>query len=137
VVTYISNSVAETEEIGRQFSEQSERGWIVALEGALGTGKTHFTKGFVSGLGSDAIVTSPTFTIVHEYRGGRAPIYHFDFFRVDDRESLIRLDLDDYLFGDGICVIEWADRFPDLIPENAHWITLAMDSAETRTINIR
>ena len=92
-------------------------GSVLALTGELGTGKTQFVKGLVAGLGSDAAVTSPTFTIVHEYPGGRLPVYHFDFFRIEDRQSAMRLGLDDYFFGDGVSVIEWADKFPELIPQ--------------------
>jgi tRNA threonylcarbamoyladenosine biosynthesis protein TsaE len=136
VATFISNSQAETEAIGRQFAVQNVGvGSILALKGELGSGKTLFTKGLVAGLGSDATVTSPTFTIVHEYPGGRFPVYHFDFFRLEDRKSVARLGLDDYLFGDGVSVIEWADRFPEFIPEQARWILFEIKSESTRTIS--
>jgi tRNA threonylcarbamoyladenosine biosynthesis protein TsaE len=84
VATFISNNPAETEAIGRLFAKDVGLGSVLALQGALGTGKTQFVKGFVAGVGSSASVTSPTFTIVHEYPGGRLPIYHFDFFRLRD-----------------------------------------------------
>ena len=103
---------------------------MLALVGELGAGKTHFTKGLVAGLGSTAVVTSPTFTIIHEYGDGKLPIYHFDFFRLDERERLMRLGLDDYFFGDGVCVVEWADRFPELMPEQARWIRFEMPTAD-------
>src|SRR5205814_1995859 len=90
-----------------------------------------------AGLGSDAIVASPTFTIIHEYSGGRLPIYHFDFFRLEDRQSASRLGLDDYFFGDGVSVIEWADRFPDLIPEQARWIDFEIKSENQRAITLQ
>jgi tRNA threonylcarbamoyladenosine biosynthesis protein TsaE len=109
----------------------------LALTGELGAGKTQFVKGLVAGLGSDAAVTSPTFTIVHEYAGGRLPVYHFDFFRLEDRPSTARLGLDDYFFGDGVSVIEWADRFFDLIPKHAHWLAFEMSSEDTRVINVQ
>ena len=134
MATFISNSPAETEEIGRQFAQRLHAGSVLALTGELGSGKTQFVKGLVAALGSDAAVTSPTFTIVHEYPGGRLPIYHFDFFRLQDRQSIARLGLDDYFFGDGVSVIEWADRFPDLIPENARWISFELKSEKERTI---
>ena len=114
MATFISNSPAETEAIGRQFAEEIGVGSVLALKGDLGSGKTVFVKGLVAGLGSRADVTSPTFAILHEYRGGRVPIYHFDFFRLKERQSVGRLGLDDYFFGDGVSVIEWADRFPGL-----------------------
>ena len=94
-----------------QIAEDLDTGSVLALKGELGSGKSIFTKGLVAGLGSSAAATSPTFTIVHEYQGGRLPIYHFDFFRLENRESAERLGLDDYFFSDGVCVIEWADRF--------------------------
>jgi tRNA threonylcarbamoyladenosine biosynthesis protein TsaE len=134
VVTFISNSPAETEEFGRQFAKRLSAGSILALTGELGSGKTQFVKGLVAGVGTAAVVTSPTFTIVHEYSGGRWPIYHFDFFRIEDRQSAVRLGLDEYFFDDGVSVIEWADRFPDLIPQSAQWISFEMKSENERTI---
>ena len=86
MATFISNSASETEAIGRQFAKELDAGSILALKGELGSGKTQFTKGLVAGLGSSLPVTSPTFTIIHEYPGGRLPVYHFDFFRLENRE---------------------------------------------------
>lgn len=135
MATFISNSAVDTEEAGRRFASKVEKGAVLALKGDLGSGKTHFTKGFVKGVGSEKRVTSPTFTILHEYDGGRFPIYHFDFFRLEDPESVLRLGLDEYLFGQGVSVIEWADRFPDLIPEHACWISFEIKAQETRAIH--
>jgi tRNA threonylcarbamoyladenosine biosynthesis protein TsaE len=118
VATFISNSPAETEAMGQQFAEEIGIGSILALRGDLGSGKTVFVKGLVDGLGSRADVTSPTFTILHEYRGGRLPVYHFDFFRLEERESIVRLGLD-VTFSAMASVIEWAERFPELIPQRA------------------
>ena len=137
MATFISNSPAETEAIGRQFAKELNVGSILALEGELGSGKTQFTKGLVAGLESSAPVTSPTFTIIHEYPGGRLPVYHFDFFRLENRESVAQLGLDDYFFGDGISVIEWADRFPESIPNQARWILFEIRSENARMINIK
>jgi len=134
VVTFISNSPAETEKFGCQFAKKLSAGSILALKGELGSGKTQFVKGLAAGVGSNAAVTSPTFTIVHEYSGGRWPIYHFDFFRIEDRQSAVRLGLDDYFFDDGVSVIEWADRFPNLIPESAQWVSFEMKSENERAI---
>jgi tRNA threonylcarbamoyladenosine biosynthesis protein TsaE len=134
VATFISNSPLETQGIGRQFAKNLAAGSVLALTGELGSGKTQFVKGLVTGLGSDVAVTSPTFTIVHEYPGGRLPIYHFDFFRLQDRPSIARLGLDDYFFGNGVSVIEWADRVPDLIPANARWISFELKSENERVI---
>jgi len=137
VATFISNSPAETEAIGRRLAEDVGAGSALALTGDLGSGKTVFVKGLVVGLGSSADVTSPTFTILHEYRGGRVTVYHFDFFRLEDRQSVARLGLDDYFFGDGVSVIEWADRFPEFIPEQARWILFEIKSQNQRAITIQ
>jgi tRNA threonylcarbamoyladenosine biosynthesis protein TsaE len=122
--------------MGRELAKDIRAGSVLALKGELGSGKTLFTKGLVAGLGTSAPVSSPTFTIVHEYQGGRLPVYHFDFFRLDNRESVARLGLDDYLFGDGVSVIEWADRFPDLVPDRAHWISFEIKSERQRIITL-
>jgi tRNA threonylcarbamoyladenosine biosynthesis protein TsaE len=137
VATFISNSPAETEAAGRRLADDVGVGSVLALQGELGSGKTLFTKGFVAGMGSYANVSSPTFTIAHEYRDGRLPVYHFDFFRVENRQSLARLGLDDYFFGDGVSVIEWADRFPEFIPEKARWILFEIKSEKQRAITVR
>jgi tRNA threonylcarbamoyladenosine biosynthesis protein TsaE len=134
LVTFISSSPAETEAIGMRVTEDLDAGSVLALKGELGSGKTVFTKGLVTGLGGGAMATSPTFTIVHEYQGGRLPIYHFDFFRLENRGSTDRLGLDDYFFGDGVCVIEWADRFPALVPAHARWIFFEIKSERQRII---
>ncbi len=136
MATFISNSAAETEAFGREFARQIDKGEVVALQGELG-GKPQFVKGFVAGIGSNVEVTSPTFTLIHEYSGGRMPVYHFDFFRVEDRQSVERLGLDDYFFGDGVSVIEWADRFPELIPDSARWILFSTKSETQRVIAIK
>ena len=137
MATFISNSPAETEAIGRQLAERIDVGAVLALKGELGSGKTLFVKGLVAGLGSSADVTSPTFTIAHEYRGGRLPVYHFDFFRLEDSQSLAQLGLDDYFFGDGLSVIEWADRFPEFIPEQARRISFEIKSETQRAITFK
>ena len=137
MATLISNSPAETEAIGLQFAKELNVGSILALEGELGSGKTQFTKGLVAGLESSAPVTSPTFTIIHEYPGGRLPVYHFDFFRLENRKSVAHLGLDDYFFGDGVSVIEWADRFPEFIPEQARWILFEIRSENARMISVK
>ncbi len=132
---FISNSAEETVAFGRERARSIRAGDVLALSGDLGTGKTQFVKGLVEGVGSEAAVTSPTFTIVHEYFGGRVPVYHFDFYRLEDRAAALRLGLDEYFFGEGVSVIEWADRFRDIIPGHAQWIFLAMKSETTRTID--
>ena len=134
MATFISNSPDETESFGRQLAGNVKPGDVLALTGGLGSGKTQFVKGLVAGLGATTAATSPTFTLIHEYSGGRLPIYHFDFFRVEDRQSAERLGLEEYFFGDGVSVIEWADRIPELIPENAFWISFETKLETQRVI---
>ena len=131
---FISKSAEETAAFGRERALTTRAGDVVALAGDLGTGKTQFVKGFVAGLGSEAVVTSPTFTLLHEYGGGRLTVYHFDFYRLEDGVAALRLGLDDYFFGDGVSVVEWADRFRDLIPRHANWISFEMKSENERVI---
>jgi tRNA threonylcarbamoyladenosine biosynthesis protein TsaE len=137
VATLISNSPGETEALGRQVAIETCAGAVLALKGDLGSGKTSFVKGLVAGFGSHDDVTSPTFTILHEYRGGRLPVYHFDLFRVENPQSIERLGVDEYFFSDGVSVIEWADRFPEFIPDQARWIEFEITSETQRTITLQ
>ena len=118
----ISHSPAETIALARTLAATLRRGAVLALSGDLGAGKTHFVKGLAAGLGTAASVTSPTFTLLHEYPGGRLPLYHFDFYRLDDADEALRIGLDEYLDGDGICVIEWAEKFRALLPPHTRWL---------------
>ncbi len=131
-----SASPAATAATGAEEGRRAKAGGVFAITGDLGAGKTQFVKGFVAGVGSEAAVTSPTFTLLHEYGGGRFPVYHFDFYRIEDADALVRLGFNDYLYGGGICVIEWADRFRALIPEHARWISLAVKSETARIIEL-
>jgi tRNA threonylcarbamoyladenosine biosynthesis protein TsaE len=131
---FISNSVEETIAAGSRYGREARAGDVLALIGDLGAGKTQFVKGFVAGVESRADVTSPTFVLVHEYADGRLPIYHFDFYRIEDRDALLSLGFDDYVFGDGVSLIEWADRFPDVIPAHAKWVSFEMRDEYVRVI---
>lgn len=130
----ISADVNATVAAGRELGYAAHAGDVFGLVGDLGAGKTQLVKGLVEGVGCSAPVTSPTFTLIHEYEGGRAPVYHFDFYRLDTAEAAMQLGLDEYLFGDGICVIEWADRFPDLLPQATRWISISLRENGDRVI---
>ena len=131
---FITHNDAETAAAGARCASTAATGDIFALTGDLGAGKTQFVKGFVSGLDCSAEVTSPTFTLIHEYTGGRIPVYHFDWYRLGSAEAAMRLGLDEYLFGDGTCIVEWADRFPQLLPGNAQWISIRITGESERVI---
>lgn len=119
-MTRLAN-VEETIAWGRTLAASLKPGDVVALVGTLGAGKTHATKGIVAGLGSTEEVSSPTFTLVHEYTGGRVTAFHFDFYRLDAAEEVINIGWDDYLDAGGIVIVEWADKFPALLPEGTRW----------------
>ncbi len=119
---------------GRTQATVQRRGDVLALCGDLGAGKTHFVKGLAAGLGSEIAVTSPTFTLIHEYAGGRLPLYHFDFYRLEEEDEALKIGLDEYLDGDGVCVIEWADKFPALLPAHTRWYRFTHRADGTRGI---
>ena len=121
-----SRSEAETFAVGRGLGESAKSGDIFLLDGDLGVGKTVFAKGVAAGLGIDEPVVSPTFTIVHEYEG-RLPLYHFDVYRIADPDEMYEIGFDEYLYGDGVCLIEWPSQVEELLPEEAVRITIEKD----------
>ncbi|MFQ6616081.1 MAG: tRNA (adenosine(37)-N6)-threonylcarbamoyltransferase complex ATPase subunit type 1 TsaE [Fidelibacterota bacterium] len=133
--TLTSGSPEETREIASRFARSLSPGDVVALEGELGSGKTTFIQGLAQGLGIPDVVNSPTFKLVSEYEG-RVTLYHLDFYRLESPRELVNLGLDHYLLGNGIAAIEWADRFPDLIPEGALSVRLTASSESVREIRI-
>lgn len=122
---------------GERFATTLQAGDVVALNGDLGAGKTHFSKGLVVGLGAGDEVTSPTFSLVQEYLSGRFPIYHFDFYRLETAEELISLGWDDYLDEGGIILVEWADKFPEFLPDTTLWLDLAIEGDGRHTVKKR
>ena len=123
---------AATIAAGASLAVGLKAGDVIALTGGLGAGKTHFTKGLVHGLGSDEAVTSPTFTLVHEYRTGRLPVFHFDFYRMEKESEVTAIGWDEYLEAGGVCVVEWADRFPNLLPPQTQWWALEVEGGGRR-----
>ncbi len=115
-MTIETNREEETFELGVQMARGAKPGRVFALIGDLGVGKTIFTKGFAAGLGIDGPVCSPTFTIVQIYEEGRLPFYHFDVYRIGGVEEMDEIGFDDYVYGDGVTLIEWADLIKEILP---------------------
>ena len=117
----------ETFEVGRKIGMNAKPGQIYTLTGDLGVGKTVFTQGVAAGLGITEPVNSPTFTIIQEYEDGRLPFYHFDVYRIADLEEMEEIGYDDYFFGQGICLIEWAELIEEILPEKRIEVTIEKD----------
>jgi tRNA threonylcarbamoyladenosine biosynthesis protein TsaE len=109
--TSISHSPAETEALGERWGREARSGWVIALSGDLGAGKTQLVKGLARGLGIAARVHSPTFTLVNIYAGGRLPLFHLDLYRLETREQILGSGLEEYLSPVGVTVVEWAERW--------------------------
>ncbi len=122
--------------LGRECARDSKAGDIWILDGDLGAGKTHWTKGFVAGIGSNQEVTSPTFSLVHEYRDGRLPVFHFDFYRLKDIGELHALGWDEYLDQDAVVIVEWGKRFPEAFPGHVRTLRITSLDNGSRTVEI-
>lgn len=122
---FIVDSVSQTLDLGKNLGKNMFPGAIVCITGDLGTGKTHITKGIAKGLNITEPITSPTFTIVNEYHSGTHILYHFDVYRVNDPDEIYAIGFDEYIFGEGVSVIEWANYIEELIPENFIHIKLS------------
>lgn len=130
----ILKSEADTESLGLMLAEAAEPGDIIALIGDLGTGKTALTKYIAKGLGIKEDISSPTFTIVKEYKSGRLPLYHFDVYRLGCGDELMDIGAEEMLEGDGLCVIEWADIVSDVLPADSLVVRLEYGSSENERI---
>lgn len=130
----IIKSEEDTRKLGLELAKDAKAGDVFALVGDLGTGKTALTRYIAEGLGVTNTISSPTFTIVKEYHSGRLPLYHFDVYRLSDGDELIDIGAEDYLFGNGICVIEWADIVKEVLPENAIRIEIEYGEKEGERI---
>ncbi len=126
-MTTETHSAQETWRLGRQLGQAAAAGQIYCLDGELGVGKTVFTKGFAAGLGIERPVNSPTFTILQIYEGGRLPLYHFDVYRIGEAEEMEEIGYEEYFFGDGVCLIEWASLVPEIIPDDARRVVIEKD----------
>lgn len=119
-----THSPEETYKVGYDLGNSAEKGQIFCMSGDLGVGKTVFTQGFAAGLGVEDNVNSPTFTIVQEYEDGRIPLYHFDVYRISDVSEMDEIGYEEYFYGEGVCLIEWAEIIEDILPGDVTWITI-------------
>lgn len=117
----------ETYELGKTLGEQAVQGQIYCLDGDLGVGKTVFTQGFAAGLGIEGPVNSPTFTIVQQYEEGRLPLYHFDVYRIGDISEMDEIGYEDCFYGEGVCLIEWSQLIPEILPDHVIRIRIEKD----------
>ena len=132
---YITNSPAETEAVGAALARVLQPGTVIAYRGDLGAGKTAFTRGLAKGLGVRERVTSPTYTIVNEYLGGRMPLFHFDMYRLGSEDELFDIGWEDYLERDGVCAVEWSENVWGAM-EDAIFVTITRLDEDTRKIEI-
>ena len=132
---YITNSPRETEAVGEKLAQQLAPGTVLAYRGDLGAGKTAFTRGLARGLGYQEPVTSPTYTIVNEYLGGRLPLFHFDMYRLHSSDDLFDIGWDDYLERGGICAVEWSENVADAM-EDPITVTIEKLGEDSRRITI-
>ena len=140
IQVFETNSPEETDALGRRLSESAAPGQVFTLIGDLGVGKTVFTQGFAAGLQIDEAICSPTFTIVQVYDTGRLPFYHFDVYRIGDISEMDEIGYEDYFYGDGICIIEWANLIEELLPEHYTEIVIEKNlekGFDYRTITVK
>ena len=130
-----TNSAAETLALGEKLGKAAKPGQIYTLNGDLGVGKTVLTQGFAKGLGITEAVNSPTFTIIQEYTEGRLPFYHFDVYRIGDIEEMEEIGFDEYIFGEGVCLIEWANLIEEILPP--HYRTVKIEKVLEKGFDYR
>ena len=134
---FISNSVEQTICFARQWGTGLKAGDIVALQGDLGAGKTHFVKGVAKALGiKKQKVQSPTFSLINEYSGD-LPLYHFDCYRMESPREALEVGVEEYLYSDGVCIIEWPERIQSLLPEQTIWVALKSQGPDQRRITVQ
>ena len=124
---YETNSPEETFDLAKHLGEQAQPGAVYTLTGDLGVGKTVFAQGLASGLGIEEAINSPTFTIVQVYDEGRLPFYHFDVYRIGDIEEMDEIGYEDYFYGDGVCLVEWAELIKELLPKTRTELLIEKD----------
>lgn len=136
MASIISHNPDETFAFGQRLAVSLRRGDVLALTGELGAGKTHLVKGIAHGLGIETEITSPTFTLIHEHTGGVLTLFHIDLYRLESAGEALNIGLDEYFEPGGVTVVEWAGRFPELIPRGARWIRLRVLENDLREIEM-
>ena len=131
---YITHSPEETAALGARLAEKLGPGAVVAFTGDLGAGKTAFVSGMARGLGIPDRVTSPTFTIVNEYEGGRLPLFHFDMYRLRDADDLFDIGWEDFLRRGGICAVEWSENIRDALDEDTLWVDIRRGETDRQRV---
>lgn len=132
----ISSSEQETRELGKRMSQKVTPGTVISLRGSLGAGKTVFAKGFALGLGITEAIVSPTFTLVQEY-DGRLKLYHLDLYRLSGEDEFESMGGEDFLYSDGVALIEWSEKIEDMLPDDTIFINITINEDLTRSIEIR
>lgn len=135
-MTVISSSEQETRELGKRMAGKVTPGTVISLRGSLGAGKTVFAKGFALGLGITEAIVSPTFTLVQEY-DGRLKLYHLDLYRLSGEDEFESMGGEDFLYSDGVALIEWSEKIEDMLPDDTIFINITINEDLTRSIEIR
>ena len=137
MVRFVTNSEEETELLGTRLAKTLTSGAVIAFTGDLGAGKTAFTRGLARGLGIEDRITSPTFTIVNEYEGGRLPLFHFDMYRLNSSEELFYIGWEDYMVRGGVCAVEWSENVSDTLGKDSILVEIRRgETASQRVISI-
>ncbi|MCR5218783.1 tRNA (adenosine(37)-N6)-threonylcarbamoyltransferase complex ATPase subunit type 1 TsaE [Treponema sp.] len=135
-MTFHTNSSEETIELGKKIGAHLKSGDVIAMTGTLAAGKTTITKGIAQALGVKDNITSPTFCLISEYEGSRMPLYHMDVYRLEGEEDFLNLGVEEMLYGDGVCIIEWSEKVQKELPKKTIYMTITPDKDSGRTITI-
>lgn len=136
MIEFLSSSAAETAKFAQEFAKTLQGGEVIAFRGSMGMGKTHFTRGLAQGLGFKGDVSSPTFAIVNEYRGGRLPLFHFDMYRIENWEDLDSCGFFDYMNEKGVIACEWSENIAAALDDNTIYITIEKTGDTSRKITV-
>lgn len=135
-MTFLTKSSEETIELGRKIGKLLKPGDIIAMSGTLAAGKTTITKGIAESLGVKDNITSPTFCLISEYEGEKMPLYHMDVYRLDGEDDFLNLGVEEMLYGNGVCIIEWSEKVKKVLPKKTIYMNITPNSDSSRSINI-